>query len=101
MTQYNTFSIKLSNSQFNKLKSEIENGTEVTLNLSSNMIGSSDDEINLTNKLLLTNAQVWRLRKTFANSLSANIIRRISRQTFSTITKNWLVFNEKCTETVS
>ena len=101
MTQYNTFSIKLSNSQFNKLKSEIENGTEVTLNLSSNMIGSSDDETNLTNKLLLTNAQVWRLRKTFANSLSANIIRRISRQTFSIITKNWLVFNEKCTETVS
>ena len=40
------------------------------------MIGSSDDETNLTNELLLTNAQVWRLRKTFANSLSANIIRR-------------------------
>ena len=31
MTQYNTLNVKLSNSQLNKLKSEIKNGTEVTL----------------------------------------------------------------------
>ena len=36
MTQYNTLNVKLSNSQLNKLKSGIKNGTEVTLNLSSN-----------------------------------------------------------------
>ena len=36
MTQYNTLNVKLSNSQLNKLKSEIKNSTEVTLNLSSN-----------------------------------------------------------------
>ena len=38
MTQYNTLNVKLSNSQLNKLKSGIKNGTEVTLNLSSNLI---------------------------------------------------------------
>ena len=32
MTQYNTLNVKLSNSQINKLKSGIKNGTEVTLN---------------------------------------------------------------------
>ena len=31
MTQYNTLDVKLSNSQLNKLKSEIKHGTEVTL----------------------------------------------------------------------
>ena len=34
MTQYNTLNVKFSNSQFNKLKSEIKNGTGVTLKLS-------------------------------------------------------------------
>ena len=46
---------KLSNSQFNKLKSAIKNGTCVILRLSSNMIGNSDDEANFPHKLLLTN----------------------------------------------
>ena len=36
MTQYNCLNVKLSNSQLNKLKSGIKNGTQVTLNLSSN-----------------------------------------------------------------
>ena len=31
MTQYTTLIVKLSNSQLNKLKSGIKNGTEVTL----------------------------------------------------------------------
>ena len=35
MTQYNTLNLKLSNSQLNKLKLGIKNGTEVTLNLST------------------------------------------------------------------
>ena len=38
MTQYNTLSVKLSNSQLNQIKSAIKNGTEVTLNLLSNLI---------------------------------------------------------------
>ena len=44
MTQYNSLNVKLSNSQFNKLKSAIKNETEVVLRLSSNMVG--DDETN-------------------------------------------------------
>ena len=46
MTQYKTLNIKLSNSQLNKLKSGIKNGTEVTLKISSNIIGDSGDEKN-------------------------------------------------------
>ena len=37
-----------------RLKSGIKNGTEVTLNLLSNFIGSSNDETNFSHKLLLT-----------------------------------------------
>ena len=51
MTQYNTLDVKLSNSQFNKLKLGIKNGTEVTLNLSSNIIGNSNDGFNFPHKL--------------------------------------------------
>ena len=58
MTQYNTLNVKLSNFQLNKLKSGIENDTEVTLKLSSNVAGDSTDEINFPHTLLLTNTQV-------------------------------------------
>ena len=40
MTQYNTLNAKMSNSHLNKLKSAIKHGTGLTLNLSSNLIGS-------------------------------------------------------------
>ena len=43
MAQCNILNVKLSNSQINKLKSEIENGTEVTWKLSSNVAGNSND----------------------------------------------------------
>ena len=56
MTQYKDLNVKLSNSQLNKLKSAINNETEVVLRVSSNMIG--DDEINFLHILLLTNTQV-------------------------------------------
>ena len=52
MTQYNSLSVKLSNSQLNKLKSAIKNETEVVLRLSSNMIG--DNETDFPHRLLLT-----------------------------------------------
>ena len=58
MTQYSTLNVKFSNSQLNKLKSAIKNGTEVTLNLSLNLICNSNDETNFPHKLLLTNTQV-------------------------------------------
>ena len=58
MTQYNSLNVKLSNSQLSKLKSAIKNETDVVLRLSSNMIGSSDDNTNFPHELLLTNIQV-------------------------------------------
>ena len=73
MIQCNTLNIKLSNSQLNKLKSGINNGTEVTLKISSNVVGDSNDENNFLHKLLLTNTQVSKLRKDFENNSSANI----------------------------
>ena len=45
MTQYNMLNVKLSNSQLIKLKSWMKNGTEVNLNLRSNLIRSFNYEI--------------------------------------------------------
>ena len=45
MNQYNTLNVKLSNLQLNKLKSGMKKkkkSTEVTLNLSSNLVGDSN-----------------------------------------------------------
>ena len=72
MTQYNTLNVKLSNLKLNKLKSGIKNCTEVTLNLLSNVIGDSNVETYFSHKLSLTNTQVWKFRKAFANNSSAN-----------------------------
>ena len=43
------------NSQANKLKLGMKNGTEVTLKPSSNVVGDSNDYKNFFCKLLLTN----------------------------------------------
>ena len=66
MTQYNTLNVKLCNSQLNKLKFAVKNGTGLTLNLLSNIIGDFNDENNFPHKLLLTNTKVSRLRKAFS-----------------------------------
>ena len=71
MTQYNTLNVTLSNSKLNKNGIAIKNGTEVTLNLSSNLIGSSNNDTNFPHKLLLTNTQILKIRKAFPNGSSA------------------------------
>ena len=102
MTQYNSLNAKLSNSELNKLKSAIENGLEVVLRLSSNMIGHN--ESNFPHKLLLTNRQVSNLRRAFENYLSADI--RLSKTQLSkmiqsggfitwSINKNRITINKK------
>ena len=48
MTYCNTLNVKLFGSQLNKLKSRIKNDTEVTLNLSSDVVGGFIDETNLS-----------------------------------------------------
>ena len=67
MTQYNTLNIRMCNSQLNKLKSGIKN-------ISSNVAGDGDfnDKNNFSHKLLITNTQVSKLFKAFANGSSAN-----------------------------
>ena len=75
MTQYNRLNVKLSNSQLNKLKSEIKNETEVVLR-SPNMIGNFIDGTNFPHEVLLTNRQVVNLRKAFANNSSTDIIKK-------------------------
>ena len=70
MTWYNMLNVKLFNSQLNKLKSALKNGTKVTLNISSNVVGNSNDENNFPHKLQLTNTQI---SKAFASGSSANI----------------------------
>ena len=63
MTQYKTLSVKLSNSQLKILKSGIKNNTGISLKISSNVVGDSNDENNFLHKLLLT--QVSKLLITF------------------------------------
>ena len=72
MTEYNTLNVKLSNSKINKLKSGMKNLTQVTLNLSSNVIGDSNYETNFPDKLL-NDIQFSRIRKALANGSSPNI----------------------------
>ena len=54
------------------MKSGIKNGTKITLNLSSNVVGSWNVDANSPHKALLTNTQVSKLLKTFANNSSGN-----------------------------
>ena len=56
------------NSQLNRFKSGLKGASEITLNHSSNNDGNSNDEAIFPDKLLLTNTQVSRLHKAFANN---------------------------------
>ena len=71
MTQYNGLNVKLSNSEFNKLKPAIKNKSEVVLRINEIMI--ADNETNFPRKLLLTDKQISNIRKAFANNSSADI----------------------------
>ena len=71
MAQYNTLNVKLRNSYFKKLKFAIKNRTEVTFNLSLNLIRNSNDETNFLYKILqYTSANL--------NTQGANIFVRIN-----------------------
>ena len=57
----------------NTLKSGTKNGREVTLKLSSNVVGDSYEENHFPHKLLLTYIQASSFLKALANNSSANI----------------------------
>ena len=76
------------------------------MNISSYVVGNSNDKNYFPPKILLTNAQVSRLCKAFANNSLANI--KLSKfqlhktgqsgeflETFMAFTKNWVAFNRK------
>ena len=73
MTQYSSLNVKLSNSQLSKLKSAIKNEADVVIRISSNMVGNSNDNINFSHELLLTNRQVANICKAFDNHSSTDI----------------------------
>ena len=56
-----------------KLKLWMKNNTEVTLKISSNIVGDSNDENSLPHRLSLTNTHVPNLRKAFAKGSAASI----------------------------
>ena len=70
---YNTLHGRLSNEELNKLKSWIKYGTQVTIDLSRNVIGDSNDEDNFPHKLFLSNIQVSKISKASANASTDNI----------------------------
>ena len=57
----------------NKLKSGRKTGTEVSLKLSSNVAVDASNVINFLHKFLLTNNQISRFCKAFANKFPANV----------------------------
>ena len=76
----------MSNSQLNKLKSGIKNSSEVTLNLSSNVIDDSNDESNCPCKLLLADRQTSKVHKSFENNFWANM--KLSKTQLSKIVQS-------------
>ena len=64
--------MKLSNSQFKKLKTATKNRYGITLKILINMIGHAGD-INFPHKSLLTKTQVANISKSFANNEFSDI----------------------------
>ena len=51
MTQYNSFNVKLSNSQLNKLKPATKNESDVVLRISLSTVGNPNDNTKASCKL--------------------------------------------------
>ena len=73
MTKCSSVNVKLSNSQLNKLNSEIKNENDAAIRLSLDMIGDSNDKDNFPHELLLTDRQVSSIRKGFSNNSLVDI----------------------------
>ena len=69
MAEYNRVNAKLSDSQFNELKTTVENQTGVTLRINFKMFNGQ----NLLDELLLTTRQTAEFRNAIENNTSTNI----------------------------
>ena len=67
----------MSNSQLSKLKSRIKTVTDVTLNLSSNAVGKSNDETYFPHKLFLTITEDTKIHDAFANGSKTQMVSKI------------------------
>ena len=91
MTQYNKVKVKLSISQFNKLKCAIKNENVVVIRLSLTMIDDSNDKGNFPHELLLANSSV----------IKNDTVMRIFRLITWYFVKNRITFDEKCNYPIS
>ena len=69
MVEYSEVNVKLSDAQLKKLKTAVKNETGATIRRSFKMLNGND----LPHELLLTTRQKMKLRKTFNNSMSADL----------------------------
>ena len=69
MVEYNTVNAKVSNSQLNKLKSDVKNKQGTTLRMNARMFNGN----NLPHELLLTTRQTTKLRNAIENNLETDI----------------------------
>ena len=91
----------MSNSQLDKLKPRMIDGTEVTLKLSSNAVGDSNNENKFPHKLLLTSQQAFlvfqhvfqtslkRLQDVLARRLAITSWRSLGRQKSVPLKTSW------------
>ena len=85
----NTLNIKLSNSQLIKLKSGVKNRIEVTLSLSSKLVGNSNDETNFPYKLMLTDAHISKIQKASTVNINFSKIQLSKMQAGGFIYPEW------------
>ena len=69
MVEYSTVNVKLSNSQLNKLRSDVKNKQGTTLRMNARMFNGN----NLPHELLLTTRQTTKLRNAINNNMSTDI----------------------------
>ena len=69
MVEYNKVNVKLSDTQFKKLKNDVKNKTGTTLRISLKMFNGN----NLPHELLLTARQKTKVRNAFNNNMSTDL----------------------------
>ena len=69
MVEYNTGTVKLSDSQLNKLKTAVKNNQGTTLRMNARMFSAN----NLPHELLLTTRQTTKLRNVTENNMPTDI----------------------------
>ena len=69
MAEYNKVSVKLSDSQLNRLKTAVKNQTGATVRMNIKMFNGR----NLPHELLLTTRQTTKLRNAIENNISTDI----------------------------